>query len=256
MQARKKNDEVSTLIRRPMLIAGGRVMLAIACISLLALILIGARLLAAGKENQTGIDESREGQEAIGAATSIAAADESQPNVIRVGVVAGHAGYDSGAVCPDGLTEAQVNLAVAQEVVALLQRKGYQVDLLEEYDDRLTGYRADALVSIHADSCDVPGATGFKVARVTYSAIPEDEDQLVDCIYNEYEAATNLPRHPSSITDNMTNYHAFREIDYYTPGAIIETGFMLDDHDLLVYRPKVVARGIAAGIVCFLERGE
>jgi N-acetylmuramoyl-L-alanine amidase len=109
------------------------------------------------------------------------------------------------------------------------------------------------LVSIHPDSCDVPGAAGFKVARVTDSAIPEAEDRLVDCLYREYEAATSLPRHPSSITDNMTNYHAFREIDYYTPGAIIEMGFLLDDRDFLVHRPKLAARGIAAGVVCFLE---
>jgi N-acetylmuramoyl-L-alanine amidase len=130
------------------------------------------------------------------------------------------------------------------------------VDLLEEFDDRLTDYRADALVSIHADSCDIPGATGFKVARVTDSAIPDAEDRLVNCLYQEYEATTGLPRHPSSITDNMTNYHAFREIDQYTPGAIIEAGFLLDDQDLLVRRPKLVARGIAAGVVCFLEGGK
>ena len=66
-------------------------------------------------------------------------------------------------------------------------------------------------------------------------------------------AVTGLPRHPSSITDDMTSYHAFREIDRYTPGAIIETGFLFDDRDLLTNRPKQAARGIASGVVCFLE---
>lgn len=173
---------------------------------------------------------------------------------IRVGIVAGHAGYDPGAVCEDGLTEAEVNLAVAREVVRQLSAKGYQVDLLDEFDDRLTGYVADALVSVHADSCDVPGASGFKVARVTYSAIPEAEDRLVECLYDRYQAATGLPQHPNSITDNMTNYHAFMEIDSLTPGAIIETGFLLDDRELLVFHQDLIARGIADGIVCFLEQ--
>ncbi|MCB0163268.1 MAG: N-acetylmuramoyl-L-alanine amidase [Anaerolineae bacterium] len=171
-----------------------------------------------------------------------------------VGIVSGHKGYDPGAVCPDGLTEAEVNYAIALEVTNLLARQGVQGDVLDEFDDRLTDYQADALISIHADSCTIPGASGFKVARVTDSAIPESEDLLVNCLYDQYGAYTGLPQHPSSITDNMTDYHAFREINRGTPGAIIETGFLLDDRQILQYKPKIVARGIAAGILCFLDQ--
>jgi N-acetylmuramoyl-L-alanine amidase len=99
----------------------------------------------------------------------------------------------------------------------------------------------------------VPGASGFKVARVTDSAIPEAEDRLVDCIYQEYEKATGMPRHPNSVTDNMTNYHAFREIEADTPGAIIEIGFMLDDRIMLTEHREQLAQGIVAGVTCFLE---
>ena len=35
------------------------------------------------------------------------------PPVIRIGIVAGHWQYDSGAVCPDGLKEETVNLQIA-----------------------------------------------------------------------------------------------------------------------------------------------
>lgn len=229
-------------------------MLVVASAALLAAVLIVWRMLAVGQEIRPSeaVRPVLDNEIAPAARNAASAVDE-PPGAPRVGVVAGHAGYDTGAVCPDGLSEAEVNLAIAQEVAALLTRKGYGVDLMDEYDDRLSGFRADALVSVHADSCDVPGATGFKVARVTDSAIPEDEDRLVSCLYQEYEAVTSLPRHPSSITDDMTSYHAFREIDHYTPGAIIETGFLLDDRDLLLNRPKLAARGIAAGVVCFLE---
>lgn len=171
-----------------------------------------------------------------------------------VGIVSGHRGNDSGAVCPDGLTEADVNYRVAQEVTSLLDRRGVQSVLLDEFDDRLDGFQADALVSIHADSCTVPGATGFKVARATDSAIPDAEDKLVSCLYQEYGDYTGLPEHLSSVTDNMTKYHAFREIDHMTPGAIIELGFLLDDRDLLENKPKILARGVAAGILCFLGK--
>jgi N-acetylmuramoyl-L-alanine amidase len=51
----------------------------------------------------------------------------------------------------------------------------------------------------------------------------------------------------------MTNYHAFREIASYTPGAIIETGFLLEDRALLERNPELVARGVASGILCFLK---
>ena len=175
------------------------------------------------------------------------------PARFLIGIVSGHRGYDPGAVCDDGLTEADVNYAVAVEVVDLLTRRGGQADLLDEFDERLTDYQADALISIHADSCNILGATGFKTARVTDSAIPEAEDKLVACLNREYATATGLTPHPGSITDGMTDYHAFNQIDPQTPGAIIETGFLLDDRALLAERPKIVARGIAAGILCFLE---
>jgi len=177
------------------------------------------------------------------------------PTKPLVGIVAGHSGYDPGAVCPDGLTEAELNAEVARQVVDLLARKDIETDLLAEYDPRLRGYRADALVSIHADSC-LAGLTGFKVARITLSAIPQAEDRLVDCLKQAYAQNTRLPEHPASITDGMTNYHAFREIASETPGAIIETGFMLEDRALLERKPQVVARGIAEGIVCFLETSD
>ncbi len=171
----------------------------------------------------------------------------------RVGIVAGHWGSDSGAVCADGLQEVDINLAIATRVVALLQKQGYRVDLLHEFDEDMAGYRGDAFVSLHSDSCDVPGVSGFKVARVSNSAIPEAEDRLVRCLYDEYEAATGLPRHENSITDDMRVYHAFRKIDRRTPGAIIEMGFMADDRQLLLNRQDVAAQGIFNGILCFLE---
>lgn len=257
MKTRNRARATPAPIRHQALVTAGRVMLVVASAALLAAVLITWRLLAADQPLLPGeaVAPAAHPGEAPALSAGLPLADP-PPGAPRVGIVAGHAGYDTGALCPDGLTEADVNLAVAREVAELLARRGYAVDLLEEYDQRLSGYQADALVSIHADSCDVPGATGFKVARVTDSAIPEAEDRLVACLYQEYEAVTGLPRHPSSITDDMTSYHAFREIDRYTPGAIIETGFLLDDRDLLTNRPKLVARGIASGLVCFLEGQE
>lgn len=169
---------------------------------------------------------------------------------LRVGVVAGHRGSDSGAVCPDGLTEAEVNERVARLVVQDLLARNIQAELLDEFDPRLRGYRAAAFVSIHSDSCTVP-FSGFKVARYQWGS--EASERLAQCLWDRYEAVTGLPRHPDTITVNMTRYHAFREIAGSTPGAIIEIGFLNADRDLLTQQPERVAEGVVAGILCFLS---
>ncbi|HIE39488.1 MAG TPA: N-acetylmuramoyl-L-alanine amidase, partial [Anaerolineae bacterium] len=172
---------------------------------------------------------------------------------LPIGIVAGHWGSDSGAVCDGGLREVDINLAIARRVVYTLRALGYPTDLLEEFDPRLEGYRARALVSIHADACLYPEASGFKVARVEDSAVPGVEDRLVDCLVGRYQARTGLMFHEGSITPDMTRYHTFYEVDPGTPGAIIEVGFMLADRNLLLYRQDLVAQGIVEGILCFLN---
>ena len=189
--------------------------------------------------------------------TFIAGQPAGRPRHIVIGIVAGHWGNDSGSVCPDGVTEQQVNLNIARQVAEKLKSFNYEVDLLQEFDSRLNGYRADVLLSIHADSCDpidaFPPASGFKVARSVASAIPNTEDRLVGCLKDEYAAATQLPFHANSITRDMTSYHSFAEVSLDTPAAIIETGFLFLDYNLLVKQSNLPAQGIINGIQCFLK---
>src|SRR5512143_3775799 len=69
-----------------------------------------------------------------------------------VGIVPGHSGTDSGPECPAGVTEQQTTLKIATLVTQKLRAKGIWTDLLQEFDSRRTGYHADVLISIHADS--------------------------------------------------------------------------------------------------------
>jgi len=179
----------------------------------------------------------------------------STPRPRRIGVVAGHYGNDSGAVCADGLTEAELNLKVATLVQKELVARDFDVDLLKEFDPRLTGYRALSLVFIHADSClyinDL--ATGFKVAPATTSTQPDKSARLASCLRARYNRDTGLPFHPGSITIDMTNYHAFEDIDPETPAAIIEMGFMNLDRQTLTENQDSIAQGITHGILCYLN---
>jgi N-acetylmuramoyl-L-alanine amidase len=174
----------------------------------------------------------------------------------RIGIVAGHSGNDSGAVCPEalgGIREVDINLNIATRVRENLIAQGYDVDLLAEFDPRLNGYQAIALVSIHADSCDyIEGATGFKVASAMSTTYPEQATRLTSCLQTRYAHTTGLSLHMGSVTSDMTDYHAFSEINNQTPGAIIEVGFMNLDRQILTQQPDLLAEGITAGIMCFI----
>jgi N-acetylmuramoyl-L-alanine amidase len=181
----------------------------------------------------------------------------SQPQ-LRIGIVAGHSGNDSGAVCYDGLgnvtlMEADVNLKIAALVQDQLIQRGYQVDLLREFDSRLNGYRALAIVSIHNDSCEYINdeATGYKVAAALNTYDLNRANRLTACLVDRYQRVTDMTFHAGSITGDMREYHAFREIDPSTVAAIIETGFLNLDREMLTKKTDLVAEGVVQGILCF-----
>ncbi|MDX1616030.1 MAG: N-acetylmuramoyl-L-alanine amidase, partial [Candidatus Promineifilaceae bacterium] len=176
------------------------------------------------------------------------------PRPTLIGIIAGHRGFDSGAACEDGLTEVQINDSVAERVAAELRETGYATETLDEFDARLDGYSATALVSIHADSCDFINdlATGYKISGSSFT----DSSTLSICLEQTYGEATGLPYHPNSITAHMANYHAFRKISPGTPAVIIEIGFLNLDRESLTSGSESVVDGLTAGIVCFLEQSQ
>ncbi len=158
-------------------------------------------------------------------------------------------------MCPDGLSEESLNLKIATLVKQRLMQEGFQVDLFQEFDSRLNGYQALVLVSIHNDSCEYINdqATGFKVAAAQANQQTDKTERLIACLVDRYKRTVNLPITPGSVTADMTDYHAFREISANTPAAIIETGFMNLDRDILVNQTDQVAEGVARGILCYLR---
>ena len=175
----------------------------------------------------------------------------------RIGIVVGHRGNESdkGAVCSDGLTELDVNSNVATYVQQKLIKAGYKVDLLDEFDARLSNYQAGLLLAIHADSCDYinESATGFKVAAALAEQKQENPERLVACIADRYANVTGLKYHYQSITQDMTYYHAYSEINPFTVAGIIEVGFLNLDKEILTTKPELLADGIVSGISCYLN---
>jgi len=179
------------------------------------------------------------------------------PTPPPIALLAGHSGgTDTGAICPDGLREVDVTTDVARRAKAMLESRGYRVDILAEFDQRLNATRRDyaprAFLAIHADSC-INYASGYKVARAEFSAVPGEDDRLTRCVSSAYAAATQLPFHEGSITRDMTHYHGLNEISAQSPAAIIELGFLGSDHDILKNRRDVLALGIVDGVDSFLR---
>ena len=174
------------------------------------------------------------------------------PGPLRIGIISGHKGSDSGAVCPDGLTEAEINEVIANQVVNYFQTQGIKSDLLDEFDTRLGNYGATAVVSIHADSCLYFNelATGYKVAGSSYT----DSSALLNCVEQSYGEVTQLPIHANTITPHMTDYHVFRTLPVGVPAVILEVGFMNLDREMLTTTPQIPADGVVQGIECYLAQ--
>ena len=183
----------------------------------------------------------------------------------RIGIISGHHGrgqkldYDPGAVCYDeykrvALTEESINYAVATRVVNNLEAMNFTVDLLDEFDPRLVDYRADALVSIHANSCIDFGevVSGYIVSKSDARPDTGNDVFLRECIALNYTA--NIPLERSfNETEDMINNHAWRKIHPLTPGVILEMGFMLADKEILTTQHDLLAHAITMGILCYIE---
>jgi N-acetylmuramoyl-L-alanine amidase len=178
------------------------------------------------------------------------------PAPLRIAIISGHRNSDSGAVCEDGLTEADVNFNIARTVTENLQNYGIRTWLMDEFDERLYDFSGTALVSIHADSCEYynDDATGYKIA----SSYMTDSSILADCVNKLYSEITHMEFHANTVTPDMADYHAFREIEIGTPAIIIETGFMNQDREFLTSGAEVPSRAITEGILCYINavRGE
>lgn len=151
-----------------------------------------------------------------------------------------------------GKAEWQVNLDIAERTKALLEEKGYLVEILPATIP--PNYYADIFVSLHADGNLNTNVNGFKIASPRRDQT-EKADELAQAIESEYQKTTKLRIDPN-ITRSMTGYYAFNWRRYehslhpMTVASIIETGFLTNPNDrsVIVNNPEKSASGIANGI--------
>ena len=156
-----------------------------------------------------------------------------------------------------GWTEVEINQAVAAELAARLRSHGVEVDLLPARVP--PRYRADLLVSLHADSSPDPERRGYKSAHFEPARTPFERD-LKNLVDRSYLAATGIPDDHENVSGNMLQYYAFdpaytHAVSPVTPSLLIEMGYISNRSDrALLAQPARPAAAIAEGIVAYLRR--
>ena len=157
-----------------------------------------------------------------------------------------------------GVTETEVNMAIAELTKELLEKEGITVELLPATIP--PHYWADVFVAIHADGHTDTTKTGFKAARPRRD-YTGNADTLLSAIRNSYEETTGMVWDEETITRNMRGYYAFswwryeHAIHPMTPSVILETGFLTSpgDREIIVRQPEIPAEGLAGGILTYLR---
>ena len=186
---------------------------------------------------------------------------------VRVGIQIGHLHAEdhpeehahlrlSTGGAAHGWTEVEINEAVAAELAERLRSHGIEVDLLPARVP--PRYRADLLVSLHADSSPDPDRRGYKSAHFEPARTPYERD-LKTLVDRSYLARTGLPDDHDNVSGNMLQYYAFdpgyaHAVSPATPSLLIEMGYISNPSDLaLLVQPARPAAAIMEGIVAYLR---
>ncbi|WP_422448189.1 N-acetylmuramoyl-L-alanine amidase [Thermoanaerobacterium sp. DL9XJH110] len=171
---------------------------------------------------------------------------------MRIVIDPGHGGSDPGAVGPNGLKEAHVNLAVALKVAEKLRKAGVEVKLTRTSDvfidlqprcDIANSFGADYFVSIHCNSAGTPKARGTE----TYCyKLGGKGEVLAKVIQAELIAATGRVNRGIK----TANYYVLRRTNM--PAVLTELAFISNpEEERLLSNPEfqekfaiAIARGI------------
>jgi N-acetylmuramoyl-L-alanine amidase len=192
----------------------------------------------------------------------------------------GHGGGETGAVGPNGLTEATVNLAVARQARAALQRAGIGVVLTRDAEYRLslatrgelaTRIHPRAFVSIHHNA-EPDGPRAGPGTETYYQIGSADSKRLAGLIYEEVVRA--LSAYPVAWMADRDAGAKYRPgsggHDYYAmlrlpaaggvTGALAELAYISDAPEAaLLARPDVQAvegQAVARGIIRYLTTSD
>ncbi len=168
-----------------------------------------------------------------------------------------HLSVNTGAYAA-GVSEVDVNVAVAKLAAQRLLERGYSVEVLDATVP--ISYSTDLFLAIHADGSSVYSVRGFKAVS-PWDATPASE-QFISLLYEEYGKATGLPT-DAMTSPAMANYYAFDWLKYRhavipaVPSALLEMGFVTnpEDRKVLAGDQASLAWGIANAVDRYFHSG-
>lgn len=172
-----------------------------------------------------------------------------------IGILVGHWNVDSGYVCENGIVEANVTEAIANQVSIKLNALGYPVKLLAETDLDLINFRGPLLVALYTGSCEDTSSnkSGFIVGTTLSPADLNTSNALAVCMGEIYQSSTKLEFSYEIISTDHLAYRIFELVNQNTPVIYLEMGSLLYDQTTLIDNSENVANGIVNGIQCYLD---
>ena len=186
--------------------------------------------------------------------------DEDNLEGLNIVVDAGHGGSENGAIGCLGDKEKDINLGIAQELKDILTQMGATVTMTRECDgtislaDRVKIAKencADIFVSVHLNSIpDIPMDIHKNRGTSVYYYNPNSkelaqsvEETLTDSINTRKDGV------------RTASFAVIRPTDYV--GILVETAYMTNPYDSVLYRSdsfaRDTARGIADGILNYVR---
>ena len=178
---------------------------------------------------------------------------------------AGHGGEDGGAVAADGTVESGINLAIAQDLDALLRFLGRETRMTRTEDAAIysdgartlrekkasdlknrtalaNGTPGALLISIH-QNC-LPGHPGVRGAQVFYNAV-EPSRQLAEVVQQALNGTVN----ESAKTAKPIGDGVYLMSHTTCPAILVECGFLSNSHEAQLLRQPEQQKRLAAAIV-------
>ncbi len=155
-----------------------------------------------------------------------------------------------------GLNEVDVNEAIADALALRLRAHGYEVEVLPATIP--IRYRADVVLSIHADASLDLERHGYKSAHFTPARNPREALLKLE-LDRAVLRSTSLADDDRNVSGNMLQYYAFNNrrfrhaVARRTPALLLEMGYLSNDDDRQVLmQPERMAKVLEAGVLRYL----
>jgi len=187
---------------------------------------------------------------------------------VRIGLQVGHLDaaaqpdeleslrYSTGAHHA-GLNEVDINAAVVEALAARMRARGAVVDVLPATIP--PRYRADLVLSVHADSNLDGTRSGYKSAHYWPARNP-NEAWLKVTVDRAVLIATGLADDDVNVSSNMLQYYAFNHRRFKhavargTPALLVELGYLSNATDRSwLQAPDDLAAALEVGVVTYLR---